>query len=75
NPFRMALGRGRPLVGIWSMLNSVNASEGLGWSGYDWILIDGEHSPVSLHDAMAHSRALAATPTVPIVRLVRNDPA
>ncbi|QCI67008.1 HpcH/HpaI aldolase family protein [Phreatobacter stygius] len=75
NPFRAALGQGRPLIGIWSMLNSVNATEGLGWSGYDWILIDGEHSPVSLHDAMDHSRALAATPAVPILRLVWNDPA
>lgn len=74
NAFRTALAQGRPLVGIWSMLNSVDGSEALGWSGYDWLLIDGEHAPVSLHDAMAHCRALAATPTIPIVRLLWNDP-
>jgi 4-hydroxy-2-oxoheptanedioate aldolase len=74
NPFRAALAKGRPLIGIWSMLNSVNASEGLGWAGYDWVLIDGEHAPVELGDAIAHSRALAATPSVPIMRLVGNDP-
>jgi 2-keto-3-deoxy-L-rhamnonate aldolase RhmA len=72
NPFRAALGA-RPLIGIWSMLNSVNATEALGWSGFDWLLIDGEHAPVSLQDAIAHSRAIAATPTIPIVRLVWND--
>lgn len=74
NAFRAALANGRPLIGIWSMLNSVDATEALGWSGYDWLLIDGEHAPVSLQDAIAHSRAIAATPTVPIMRLVWNDP-
>lgn len=74
NPFRAALGRGRPLIGIWSMLNSTNAVEGLGYSGFDWLLIDGEHAPVSLHDAMDHLRAIAATPTIPILRLPWNDP-
>jgi 2-keto-3-deoxy-L-rhamnonate aldolase RhmA len=74
NPFRMALARKRPLIGIWSMLNSVDATEALGWSGYDWLLVDGEHAPVSLQDAMAHCRTLAGTPTVAIVRLLWNDP-
>lgn len=74
NPFRAALRAGRPLVGIWSMLNSVDATEALGWSGYDWLLVDGEHAPLSLQDVIAHCRAIAATPTIPIVRLVWNDP-
>jgi 4-hydroxy-2-oxoheptanedioate aldolase len=73
NPFRAALQAGRPLIGLWSMLNSVNATEALGWSGFDWLLIDGEHTPVSLQDAIAHSRAIAATPTIPIFRIVWND--
>lgn len=73
NPFRAALAKGRPLAGIWSMLNSSNVVEGLGWAGFDWLLIDGEHSPVSLSDAISHLRALAATPTIPIVRVAWNN--
>jgi 2-keto-3-deoxy-L-rhamnonate aldolase RhmA len=73
NPFRAALSAGRPLIGIWSMLNSQNAIEGLGWAGFDWLLIDGEHAPISLADTMIHLRTLEATPTVPIVRLPWND--
>ncbi len=73
NAFRTALKSGRPLIGIWSMLNSVNATEALGWSGFDWLLVDGEHAPVSLQDAMAHSRAIASTPTVAIHRIPWND--
>jgi 4-hydroxy-2-oxoheptanedioate aldolase len=74
NPFRDAISASRPLIGVWSMLNSTNAVEGLAWSGFDWLLIDGEHSPVTLADAMSHLRTLAATPTIPIVRLAWNDP-
>ncbi|MDP0926278.1 aldolase/citrate lyase family protein [Paracoccus onubensis] len=73
NPFRRALAGKKVLTGIWSMLNSTNAIEGLGWAGFDWLVIDAEHSPVSLHDAMAHLRALGATPTIPVVRLPWND--
>jgi 4-hydroxy-2-oxoheptanedioate aldolase len=73
NAFRSLLQRRRPVIGIWSMLNSTNAVEGLAYAGFDWILIDGEHSPVSLHDAIGHLRVLEGTPTVPIVRLVWND--
>lgn len=73
NPFRRALAGKKVLTGIWSMLNSTNAIEGLGWAGFDWLVIDAEHSPVSLHDAMAHLRALSATPTIPVVRLPWND--
>lgn len=74
NPFRRALSAGRPLAGLWSMLNSTDAIEGLGWTGFDWILIDGEHAPVTLGDALNHLRAIAATPAVPIIRVAANDP-
>ena len=73
NPFRRALSHGRPLPGLWSMLNSSDAIEGLGWAGFDWILIDGEHAPVSLNHTVNHLRAISATPTVPIVRVPTND--
>lgn len=73
NPFRRALANGRPLVGLWAMLNSTSAIEGLGWTGFDWILIDGEHSPVTITDAVAHLRGIAATPAIPILRVAAND--
>lgn len=74
NPFKAALRRGRPQIGIWSMLNSADAVEGLAHAGYDWILLDGEHSPMTLADAMAQLRALQGSATAPIVRLEWNDP-
>lgn len=36
-------------------------------------MVDGKHAPVSLRDAMAHSRAIVATPMVTIYRVTWND--
>ncbi len=74
NPFRQALGCGRPLIGMWSMLNSSTVVEGLAHSQFDWLLIDGEHSPVMLSDALSHLRATMGSNVVPIVRIPWNDP-
>jgi len=75
NKMRQALSAANhPLLGIWSMLNSANATEGLGWSGFDWLLIDGEHAAIELPQVIEHLRILETTPTAPIVRLAWNDP-
>lgn len=74
NPFRDALASKRPLLGIWSMLASTHVTEGLSYSGFDWILIDGEHAPISVTETIDHLRAVAGSSTVPIVRLPWNDP-
>ena len=73
NRFRAALQEKRPLIGIWSMLNSATAIEGLSHSGFDWILMDGEHAPMSLQDAIDYLRILDDKPIAPIVRLAWND--
>ncbi len=74
NPFRQKLQNADgPILGIWSMLNSLNATEGLAWSGFDWLCIDGEHASIEIDDATAHLRILDGTPTAPILRLPWND--
>ena len=73
NPFRKALARGETLLGIWSMLNAPAATEGLARAGYDWLLIDGEHAPITLPDMIGHLRILEPSPTVPVIRLPWND--
>lgn len=74
NRFRQALAKETSLFGVWSVLNSSDVVEGLCWSGYDWILIDNEHSPCDLGDTLHHLRAIAGTPTAPVVRLPSSDP-
>lgn len=73
NPFRQALSEGRPLVGVWSVLNSSAVVEGLCWAGFDWIMIDNEHVPAELGDTLSHLRSTGGTPTIPMVRPPWND--
>jgi len=74
NPFKTALRGPKPLIGLWSMLNSATAVEVVSGSGYDWVLLYGEHSPLELKDAIEQLRVLAGGTTLPIVRLPHNDP-
>jgi 4-hydroxy-2-oxoheptanedioate aldolase len=74
NPFKNALTGPRPLIGVWSMFNSSTSVEALSGSGFDWILLDGEHSPMELQDAVNHLRVLSGGSTLPIVRLPSHDP-
>ena len=45
NSFKRDLLAHKKLIGCWSSLSSAITTEALGVAGFDWILLDGEHSP------------------------------
>lgn len=45
NLFKLALARGDTQVGLWQALADPHAAELCAGSGFDWLLIDGEHAP------------------------------
>ena len=45
NSFRADLRAGKRLIGCWCSLANPITTEVLGVAGFDWILLDGEHSP------------------------------
>ncbi|WP_176086741.1 4-hydroxy-2-oxoheptanedioate aldolase [Martelella sp. HB161492] len=69
NMFKQALQQNRPQIGLWAALASAYTTEILGGSGFDWLLIDGEHAPNDLPLLSAQIQALAASPTHPVVRV------
>ena len=73
NPFNTALGKGRPLIGIWSMLGSAPTVELIGGSGFDWMLLDMEHGPIDIDNLRSHLMALNGATTMPVVRVKWND--
>ncbi len=73
NRFKRALREGRPQIGLWSVLANAAATELLGASGYDWLLIDMEHAPNELPDVQAQLQALRGATATPIVRPPWND--
>lgn len=73
NRFKAALKAGQRQVGIWCGMNDLSALEMLAGCGFDWILLDGEHTTVGPEDALAFLRTVAPYPVSPVVRVVWND--
>jgi 4-hydroxy-2-oxoheptanedioate aldolase len=73
NTFKRALEAGRPQIGLWSSLASSYSVEVIAGAGFDWILLDMEHSPNDLESVLGQLQAAAAYPVAPIVRVPWND--
>src|SRR5262245_6406437 len=68
NMFKAALREGRFQLGRWVALGSAYAAEIAAGSGYDWLVLDGEHGPNDMHLLGAQVGALRGTASHPIVR-------
>src|SRR3970040_1284495 len=73
NAFKRALKAGKPQIGLWSSLSSSYTVEVIAGAGYDWILLDCEHSPNDLESLLAQLQAAAPYPAEPVVRVPWND--
>ena len=73
NLFKRALKAGRAQIGLWSSLSSHYTVEVIAGAGFDWILLDSEHSPNDLESLLTQLQAAAPYPTTPIVRVPWND--
>ncbi len=73
NKFKQGLEAGELQIGLWGMLCSPVAAEVIGYSGYDWVVLDMEHAPNELPMIMAQMQAMAAGGTSIVVRPPWND--
>jgi 4-hydroxy-2-oxoheptanedioate aldolase len=73
NTFKRALAEGRPQIGLWCTLASNVAFELAAGAGFDWLMLDTEHSPNELDDVLAQLQAAAAYPPAVVVRPAWND--
>ncbi len=62
------------LAGIWVCSASPLIAEICAGAGFDWLFIDGEHSPNDLQSILAQLQAVRSYPVVPVVRPAVNDP-
>lgn len=69
NRFKAALATGHPLIGCWAGFADPYATEILGTAGFDWLILDGEHAPNTLHTLSAQIGALQGSSSAPIVRV------
>lgn len=73
NAFKHALQDGKAQIGLWSSLSSNYSVEVIAGAGFDWILLDMEHSPNDLESLLAQLQAAAPYPAHPVVRVPWND--
>lgn len=73
NHFKHALAAGRAQIGLWCSLANHYAIEVVAPAGFDWLLLDTEHSPNDLESLVTQLQAAAAYPSHPVVRVPWND--
>lgn len=73
NRFKQWLGEPKIPVGTWLMTASPNVAEAIGFAGFDYVVLDMEHVPVGVPQAIAIMQAVAGTPSDLLVRLPWND--
>lgn len=69
NTFKTALSEGKTLFGCWMSIAEGYTAEIMSNSGFDWLLIDGEHSPNDIRSIRDQMIALKGSASHPVVRV------
>jgi 2-keto-3-deoxy-L-rhamnonate aldolase RhmA len=73
NTFKHAIAKGELQIGLWCSLCSPITAEIVCHSGFDWLLLDTEHSPNEVPDVLSQLQAVQTGSASPIVRPAWND--
>jgi len=73
NRFKQAVRERRLQVGLWSSLCSNIGAEIIADSGFDWILLDTEHSPNEIPGLLSQLQAIGREQATPVIRAAWND--
>ncbi|VCU70078.1 5-keto-4-deoxy-D-glucarate aldolase [Pigmentiphaga humi] len=75
NPFLARLrGAGPAPLGIFLMSGSPIVAEAIGCNGFEWAIVDAEHSPIDVADVAHMLMAIGNTAMLPVVRAPWNEP-
>lgn len=84
NRFKQAMAQQQAQIGLWLGLADAYSAEILAGTGYDWLLVDGEHAPNDLRSILHQLQAIAsatsalpplAQPPHPVARVPVGDTA
>jgi 4-hydroxy-2-oxoheptanedioate aldolase len=73
NQFKRAIASGRTPVGAWLVSGATSTAEALGCSGFDFLVVDMEHTPIDMQQMIGILQTIAGTPAQAIVRPPWND--
>ena len=74
NPIKDKLAAGQPSIGSWLNLASPLAAEVMAAAGFEWLVVDAEHSPFDLGHIAHTFRAIEARGAIPMARAWDHDP-
>ena len=74
NAFKHALAERRMQIGTWLMSAAPSTAEALGCAGFDFLVVDMEHVPIDVPQAIGILRTVAGTPASAVTRIPWNDP-
>ena len=66
--------RGEPSIGSWMSMAHPSIAEILAMAGYEWIVIETEHTAIDVSEVLRLIIAIEQRGSVPLVRLAWNDP-
>jgi 4-hydroxy-2-oxoheptanedioate aldolase len=75
NKLKRMFREGRMAVGITPPFQTPEAVELVGLAGFDFVFVDGEHTPLTPESCQALVRAAQLVEIEPVVRVPSNDPA
>lgn len=73
NHFKRAIASGKTPIGAWLMSAAPSTAEALGSVGFDFLVVDMEHTPIDTPQMIGILQAIAGTPAQAIVRPPWND--
>jgi 2-dehydro-3-deoxyglucarate aldolase/4-hydroxy-2-oxoheptanedioate aldolase len=73
NHFKRAIAAGRTPIGAWLVSGAPAAAEALGYVGFDFLVVDMEHTPIDVPQMTEILRTIAGTSAQAIVRPPWND--
>lgn len=64
---------GEVVLGPFAILNAPGLIEAMGYAGFDFVIIDTEHGPLSIESAENLTRAADSVGIAPIIRVTENE--
>lgn len=74
NKLKGLLTQRQPTFGTWMQLGEPGVGEILANAGFDWLVVDCEHTDIDVHRFTNIARGLAGRDAVPLVRVRQNSP-
>jgi 2-dehydro-3-deoxyglucarate aldolase/4-hydroxy-2-oxoheptanedioate aldolase len=73
NHFKRSIAAGKTQIGCWLASGAASTAEALGCTGFDFLVVDTEHTPIDPPQMVDILRTIAGTPAQAIVRPPWND--